>query len=505
MNRHALTVATLTALAAPVLAQAPAESPTLCPPGTHAIPEREAVLLNVRPLLVERRWEDLTASLDLLSEAGRFEGSFESQLGLALSRLELPGYDAEIDVWIEAKPESYYPWLVRGMRRVGLAWEARGDGWASSVGEDGWKAFRALLGDARADLERAAELEPGSVWPFVELLSVAMGLSLGDEVAQSYFERGLQADRNELRLYEHRWQGLLPRWGGTLEGLQAFLRPLLAKERVAAEPAFLLLLHKWHEELAHQQRRAPLEQFRRPEVQPELLAAATQLVERYPRSWRAWNFRHLVGKVREESSQDRGRHAFQAAIHGDLKMVMLYIKVARTEHDRLYWSCRGAHMGHADLSYFMVETYGDESFEQMKGGYPFWMRQFAVAGNASARKLTGCFFDQGQAGAPVLPALANLYYRLALRSQQDAMVLHNLGLNLIKGRGCEQDAAEGERLIRQSVAGGNLHAKVTLAAFLHSERGAEFYAEAERLLNEAIEGGHPDARQELELLQAKLR
>ena len=180
MNRHALTVATLTALAAPVLAQAPAESPTLCPPGTHAIPEREAVLLNVRPLLVERRWEDLTASLDLLSEAGRFEGSFESQLGLALSRLELPGYDAEIDVWIEAKPESYYPWLVRGMRRVGLAWEARGDGWASSVGEDGWKAFRALLGDARADLERAAELEPGSVWPFVELLSVAMGLSLGE-------------------------------------------------------------------------------------------------------------------------------------------------------------------------------------------------------------------------------------------------------------------------------------------------------------------------------------
>ena len=50
-----------------------------------------------------------------------------------------------IEAWLAAEPSRPEPWVMRGLSRIGWAWEARGSGRAEDVPEDAWPEFSARL------------------------------------------------------------------------------------------------------------------------------------------------------------------------------------------------------------------------------------------------------------------------------------------------------------------------------------------------------------------------
>ena len=125
------------------------------------------------------------------------------------------------DIVSAAGPD--YKWLaltLTGEHEIQEAWAARGDGYADSVTDNGWKGFRTHLGSARSDLTAAWTMHPD--WPIAS--ERMMVVSLGDSdltEMRMWFDRTTQAQIDYAAAWsEMRW-GLRPRWYGNENALLA--------------------------------------------------------------------------------------------------------------------------------------------------------------------------------------------------------------------------------------------------------------------------------------------
>ena len=116
-----------------------------------------------------------------------------------------------------------YPWLMlvlQGQEEVGLAWQARGSGYANSVSSKGWAGFNAHLATARSELTGAWQLQPDRPLAPSLMITVAMGQSNPQEM-RTWFDRALEAQID----YPYAWSnfrwGLRPRWFGSQQALLA--------------------------------------------------------------------------------------------------------------------------------------------------------------------------------------------------------------------------------------------------------------------------------------------
>jgi tetratricopeptide (TPR) repeat protein len=139
--------------------------------------------------------------------------------------------DDDLDSMKAAELKTYYedvhrgggdPWLVNllgGYYHVAAAWEARGGGWANTVGEDGWKTFFSELAEAHKCLAAAHDLEPKFPEAATKMISVAMGEQQngpGDS-PRSWFDRAIAAQLDYHPAYSAYLWALRPRWIGSLQ------------------------------------------------------------------------------------------------------------------------------------------------------------------------------------------------------------------------------------------------------------------------------------------------
>ncbi|WP_436887633.1 hypothetical protein [Nocardiopsis dassonvillei] len=104
--------------------------------------------------------------------------------------------------------------LLGGATRVKAAWNARGGGWASTVGEERFRRFFELLEPAVRPLMRAAELAPEDPRPWNNLQWYGLGMQLRREdldrvwlelcARDSWHHRGRYS---RLQVLCHKWQG----------------------------------------------------------------------------------------------------------------------------------------------------------------------------------------------------------------------------------------------------------------------------------------------------------
>lgn len=114
--------------------------------------------------------------------------------------------------------------LVKGDYLTNAAWEARGNGLADTVTEEGWKAFNERLVEAETTLEQAWELKPSGVRAPNLMLAVATGLNKDRDVMETWFRRAMEADGNNLEACQAKLNWLDPKWHGTVDELVAFGR-----------------------------------------------------------------------------------------------------------------------------------------------------------------------------------------------------------------------------------------------------------------------------------------
>jgi hypothetical protein len=123
---------------------------------------------------------------------------------------------------IVAAVSNQYPWLtlmVNGQCEFDAAWEARGNGYANTVTEDGWKGYREHLAKARECFTKAWELRPDLAFAPSRMVATYLG---DIEKMRLWFDRATAAQIDFGGAWNHMRWGLRPRWGGDLDAMLAF-------------------------------------------------------------------------------------------------------------------------------------------------------------------------------------------------------------------------------------------------------------------------------------------
>jgi hypothetical protein len=195
-----------------------------------------------------------------------------------------------IDDAVRTDPDPTLPLLVKGLAAIGWAWDARGDGYASTVSEEGWKLFRQRLVLAENCLDEVLDREPGNVKALAGKITLASARSKGLPEIQRCFDAVIAIDPTNEGAHGTMLQAVCRKWSGSSELMFRF-----ARERAAAYPDTGLsgLIAEAHIEewLSRKKEYEYLEQH---EIRDELVAAAERSIwhpgfRRTPNTPHVWN------------------------------------------------------------------------------------------------------------------------------------------------------------------------------------------------------------------------
>jgi len=135
------------------------------------------------------------------------------------------GRERVLDAWLAGRPassgtpEAALPLLARGRWQIAAAWHARGSGQASTVTEEGWKRFFALLNRAQQDFEAAAKLDPEDPTPWALQVITGRGLQREKSEVQRVADEALRRDRLCWSANRMLLVALCRKWSGTHEAM----------------------------------------------------------------------------------------------------------------------------------------------------------------------------------------------------------------------------------------------------------------------------------------------
>jgi len=130
----------------------------------------------------------------------------------------------ELQKWVTARPQSVTARVALASAYIGYAADARGDGYANTVSEGGWKLFRERTAEARRVLEEASELPMKCPEWYVVEQNVAQNLNWNEAEKRALFE---QASKFEPGYYYYARvlaTDLLPKRGGESGATENFAR-----------------------------------------------------------------------------------------------------------------------------------------------------------------------------------------------------------------------------------------------------------------------------------------
>ena len=183
-------------------------------------------IVELRQLLEKEQFDQLNSVLQAYQEIFENNQADEYRLYDAYRTFEctLPAYEALLQRWLQATPDTYQPYLALAQYYYARAWASRGSKWAKDTSGQQFAAMNAFFEKAQSNLNKALEIDPN--------LMIAYNTLLGIYNAQGNYsdEDRIIAKANErfpgsflIRLTIS-W-AKQPRWGGSYPQMEA-----LAKE-----------------------------------------------------------------------------------------------------------------------------------------------------------------------------------------------------------------------------------------------------------------------------------
>jgi hypothetical protein len=171
--------------------------------------------------------------LNLFSEAGA--------ASIALNHDRRPLCAAMFDILRKSPVAPTTVLTIQGTFNTDYAWDARGDGWANSVTQNGWKLFTERLAKADAALEKAWALDSTNADAATQMLDVELGQGQGRDRMELWFKRAMEANPDN---YDACWRKLYylePKWYGNEDEMLKFGRECVAgKNWNAGIPSILV-------------------------------------------------------------------------------------------------------------------------------------------------------------------------------------------------------------------------------------------------------------------------
>lgn len=122
---------------------------------------------------------------------------------------------AALQDYINARTNSITARVALANDLVDYAWKARGDGWADTVTDEGWRLFGERLNEAVKVLNQAQSLKEQCPYWWSVLLITDLGLQAERSQYDATFEHATQVWPDYAPYYARRAWYLLPRWHGT--------------------------------------------------------------------------------------------------------------------------------------------------------------------------------------------------------------------------------------------------------------------------------------------------
>lgn len=218
---------------------------------------------------------DWAAVADAYQQAGPHRREFLAQ-NLTLDR----PYAEAIDAWSASQPDSAAALLFKGSQAISAAWEARGRGYAETVGDDAWEVFFGGLREAESYLVRSLSIDDDGVgWTI--LLTSGRGLQLSVDELLARYDRAVTATPDLAFAADQLHQALCEKWFGSHDQMFAFARQISADAPPGDPRHRLIAVSHFERALEFRDDRASRDAYRDDvEAQRELITAAENSVLR---------------------------------------------------------------------------------------------------------------------------------------------------------------------------------------------------------------------------------
>lgn len=169
--------------------------------------------------------------------------AYEQHQIVSLAR-SVAGCEELLSVVCGQDPSDALARTMLAMRQAGLAWEARGSGRASTVSQEQFARFFALLEHAEQSLIEVCAREPEFVAAWNVRLVTSRGLQLGRSETRRRYQRLAAISPHDLAAQSLLLQDLLPKWGGSWEQASGFAWECANQAPPGSpNPALVVVLH----------------------------------------------------------------------------------------------------------------------------------------------------------------------------------------------------------------------------------------------------------------------
>lgn len=176
----------------------------------------------LQQMLRDRRFAELTAALEAAQD--RFEGDWHYEYWPHDSVEAFtadPAFEPMFNDWVKQSPNSFAPWAARGWWLCELGLEARGEKLARDTPDASFREMESFHERGVVDLQRALQLRPRAV--SVARALIVMGTRSSSVVdTAAVMQSALESCPTCLHLRVAYLVGLLPRWGGSYDEMDAF-------------------------------------------------------------------------------------------------------------------------------------------------------------------------------------------------------------------------------------------------------------------------------------------
>jgi len=151
-----------------------------------------------------------SVGLELVSERNKTTKDWEQSL-------------SQIREWRQRNPASTAVDIAEASILASWAWSARGSGYSRSVTEEGWKLFRARLDRAEAVLLHSKVRSSGNPLWYLGYLEIAVAKGWDSAEFRALYDAAINRFPDFLPLYNRMIRSLQPRWGGSIEQIDAYI------------------------------------------------------------------------------------------------------------------------------------------------------------------------------------------------------------------------------------------------------------------------------------------
>ncbi|MGE3174785.1 MAG: DUF4034 domain-containing protein [Planctomycetota bacterium] len=356
-----------------------------------------------------------------LRQAGRAEGTFEERFDRAIDGVAVfPPAQAAIDAWCAERPKSAAAWIASGQRHIQQAWEARGGGPGTLVTEAGQARFTEHLQQAERDLGTAQRIDPTQPFAAARAIRAGLGLARDLDALRARYRAAVTASPNYVAAREALLFCLMPRWGGSFEQMSELVEEAMASSE--SEPAFCLLLARFHRDVAESTKLGPAH-LRDGITADELRMLLRRVELTYPRSPAPWIERFHIARILG-NDDDRLAAIEKAAELGDATRTM-YLGV---ENRRVRRDAEGLRLIVQAAARGSVESFGRAGFAILRGegadqDYALaraWFEAGSRCGDTNSMRGLGVLYEDGLGVDVDLRAARDWYARAAMSNPKGA-------------------------------------------------------------------------------------